>query len=134
MKEKMMQFMMGRNGNDSLNRFLLLADVLLLLIASLTKGAVSRLLTPLALVLIVLTYYRMFSRDVVRRSAENARYLQEKGRVLSSLRILRDRWQQRKDYKFFTCPACKTTLRVPKGRGRVKIVCRKCGNSFQGKT
>ncbi len=129
-----MQFMMGRNGNDSLNRFLLLADVLLLLIASLTKGAVSRLLTPLALVLIVLTYYRMFSRDVVRRSAENARYLQEKGRVLSSLRILRDRWQQRKDYKFFTCPACKTTLRVPKGRGRVKIVCRKCGNSFQGKT
>ena len=33
-----------------------------------------------------------------------------------------------------TCPACKTTLRVPKGRGKIKIVCRKCGNSFMGKS
>ena len=25
---------------------------------------------------------------------------------------------------------CRTLLRVPKGKGKIKIVCRKCGNSF----
>ena len=33
-----------------------------------------------------------------------------------------------------TCPDCKTTLRVPRGHGKIKIVCRKCGNTFTGKS
>ena len=54
--------------------------------------------------------------------------------ALPSLKMLHERWVQRKDYKFFTCPSCRTTLRVPRGHGKIKIVCTKCGNSFTGKT
>ena len=59
---------------------------------------------------------------------------QLKGRFLGRFRLLKERWVQRRDYKFFTCPACRTTLRVPKGRGKIRIVCRKCGASFTGKS
>ena len=34
MREKIARFMAGRNGNDQLNRFLLLVDIVLLLIAA----------------------------------------------------------------------------------------------------
>jgi len=129
-----MQFMIGRNGNDELNRFLLAVDMVLILLSVIFSRGIGRILSPIALVLLGFTYYRMLSRDLIRRSDENARYFRIRERVLSALRVRKEQWVQRKDYKFFVCPACKATLRVPKGRGKIKIVCRKCGNSFMGKS
>ena len=129
-----MQFMAGRNGNDELNRFLLAVDMVLILLSVIFSRGVGRILAPIALVLLGFTYYRMLSRDLIRRSDENARYFRIREHVLSALRVRKEQWVQRKDYKFFVCPACKATLRVPKGRGKIKIVCRKCGNSFMGKS
>ena len=129
-----MQFMAGRNGNDELNRFLLAVDMVLILLSVIFSRGVGRILAPIALVLLGFTYYRMLSRDLIRRSDENARYFRIRERVLSALRVRKEQWVQRKDYKFFVCPACKATMRVPKGRGKIKIVCRKCGNSFMGKS
>ena len=127
--------MIGRNGNDQLNRFLLLADVILLLLASLLgRRGIGSLLYLLVLALLGLTYFRMFSRDLYRRRSENERYLREKEKLRAKLRILRERWNQRKDYKFFTCPSCKAVMRVPRGRGKIRIVCHKCGNTFMGKS
>ena len=127
--------MIGRNGNDHLNRFLLLADVILLLLASLLgRRGIGSLLYLLVLALLGLTYFRMFSRDLYRRRSENERYLREKEKLRAKLRILRERWNQRKDYKFFTCPSCKAVMRVPRGRGKIRIVCHKCGNTFMGKS
>jgi glutaredoxin len=34
------------------------------------------------------------------------------------------------DYKVIDCPNCKTRLRVPKDKGKIKITCPKCSNSF----
>lgn len=48
--------------------------------------------------------------------------------------MIKERWKQRKDYKFFTCPSCKAVMRVPRGRGKIRIVCHKCGNTFMGKS
>ena len=135
MKEKLFRFMAGRNGNDALNRFLLGAVMVLLLLGIVfSKSTVGRLLMPIALVLLGLTYFRMFSRDRMRRAEENGRYLRLRESLLSELRVTKERWTQRNDYKFFVCPSCKTRLRVPKGRGKIKIVCRNCGNSFTGKS
>lgn len=135
MKEKFARFMTGRNGNDELNRFLLYAELVVILLALIfSKSAAGRLLTPIALVLLGLTYFRMFSRNRLRRAEENARFLRLRERLFSEVRVRKEQWNQRKDYKFFVCPSCKTRLRVPKGRGKIKIVCRKCGNSFTGKS
>ena len=134
MKERLIRMMAGRNGNDALNRFLLAVDLVLLLLATFLRAGVGRLLYPLFLILLVLTYYRMFSRNLYKRQAENARYWELRTRFLGKLSLLKERWVQRKDFRFFSCPSCRTNLRVPKGRGKIKIVCRKCGTSFVRKT
>ena len=128
--------MAGRNGNDQLNRFLLLADVVLLLLSSILSrySSLGGLFYLLVLVLLGFTYYRMLSRDLYRRRSENEKYLRMKDRLFAKFRVLRERWKQRKDYKFFSCPSCKAVMRVPRGRGKIRIVCHKCGNSFLGKS
>lgn len=133
MRERLARFMAGRNGNDQLNIFLLIVDVVLIVLSTVWKSA-SGLLYPLVLVLLVYIYFRMFSRNVYKRREENGKYMRLKYKVDAALRLRKERWVQRKDYKFFTCPSCRTSLRVPRHRGKVKIVCRKCGTSFFGKT
>ena len=135
MRERIARMMIGRNGNDQLNRFLLLADLILLLLAGLLgRRGVGSLLYTLVRVLLGLTYFRMFSRDLYRRRSENERYLREKEKLMAKGRVLRERWKQRKDYKFFSCPSCRAVMRVPRGRGKIRIVCHKCGNTFTGKS
>ncbi len=130
MREKFMRLMAGRYGNDQLNRFLVAVDLVLFVLAMLAPSRVMRLAYPLFLLLLFFTYYRMFSRNLYQRQRENAWYMDKRNRFLSSFRVLRERWHQRKDYCFYSCPSCRTTLRVPRGRGKIKIVCRKCGTSF----
>ena len=84
--------------------------------------------------LLAYAYFRMLSRNVYKRREENGKYIRARYKVSAALRVRHERWVQRKDYKFFTCPSCRTSLRVPRHRGKVKIVCRKCGTSFFGKT
>ena len=86
------------------------------------------------LALLVYIYFRMFSRNITKRREENGKYIRLRYRIDAAYRVRRERWVQRKDYKFFTCPSCRTTLRVPRGKGQIRIVCRKCGNTFTGKT
>ncbi|MEA5151072.1 MAG: hypothetical protein VB039_00515 [Oscillospiraceae bacterium] len=134
MRERFARFMAGRNGNDQLNIFLLIADVVLLLLAGIFSESVGKYLYPVVFVLLVYIYFRMFSRNVNRRREENGKFVRLKFKISAAFRVRHERWVQRRDYKFFTCPSCKTTLRVPRGHGKIKIVCRKCGSSFMGKT
>lgn len=136
MKDKFYRFMAGRYGNDQFNKFLSITSLVLALAAILLRRStvIAELLWILAFAGIVISYIRLFSRNMSRRREENAKYLRTKYKVTSFFRLRKEKWTQRKDYKFFTCPACHTTLRVPKGKGKISIVCRKCGNSFSGRT
>lgn len=134
MKQRLLQFMAGRNGNDAFNRFLLVLILVLMLLSLFLPSGLSRITYFLTIVLLGYSYFRMFSRNIFKRQTENAWYWEKRSRVVSSVRLLKERWLQRKDYRFFSCPSCRTTLRVPKGKGQIKIVCRKCGSSFVRKT
>ena len=134
MKERLLRFMAGRNGNDAFNRFLIGLSLALLLLSFVLPEALRRVVYSLFLIILVYTYYRMLSRNLYKRQAENARYWQKRSQFVGWFRLQKERWTQRKDYRFFSCPSCHTTLRVPKGRGKIKIVCRKCGNSFVRKS
>ena len=134
MRERFARFMAGRNGNDQLNTFLLVVTVVLLVLGSIFPKRLGAVIYPLMFVLLGLVYFRMFSRNVYKRQEENGKYLRWRMKQTAKLRLIKERWRQRKDYKFFTCPSCKTVLRVPKGKGKIKLVCRKCGTSFMGKS
>ena len=125
--------MIGRNGNDALNNFLIILSAVFLLLSILFRST-SRLFAILVDVLIAISLFRALSRNYAQRQKENGKYLSLRYRLFTTLKNLKERWVQRKEYKFFTCPTCKAMLRVPRGRGKIKIVCRKCGTSFIGKS
>lgn len=126
--------MAGRNGNDQLNVFLLIVDLILMLLSGIFSKSIGGVLYPIVIALLVYVYFRMFSRNVYKRREENGKYMRLKYKAAAELRLFKERWIQRKYYKFFTCPSCRASLRVPRHRGKIKIVCRKCGTSFFGKT
>lgn len=130
MRERLARFMAGRNGADNLSRAVMLLAFILFILSLFFSDWLVQLLLTLAVAGIVYVYFRMFSKNVARRREENSRYLAKTASLRSYFRSLGERWRQRRDYKFFRCPMCRTLLRVPRGKGKIKIVCRKCGNSF----
>jgi hypothetical protein len=121
---KFYQFMSGRNGNDELGLAMLVAALVLNIIFRISGLYI---LGIIATALVALVIYRMFSRDLVKRQAENRRFV-------GLWTGWKTRRAQSKTYKFFTCPSCKNTLRVPRGKGKIQITCPKCGQRFDGKS
>lgn len=121
---------LGRQGMDELSKGLFwwgLASLLLSgLTAPLLNGVPSSLLSWLGLLMIILCFVRAFSRALPRRELENNAYLAFLGRQRRKLEGKKDRFRQRKDFRFFKCPGCGTILRVPRGKGKIHINCR-CG-------
>ena len=128
MRQKFQQFMSGRYGADQLSR-LLMVITLVVLVLSMFRPL--RFLYIVAMVLLVYTYFRMFSRNVEKRYAENQKYLNWKYRLVVKKDQRKKRWAQRKTYHFYKCPNCKQTVRVPKG---ICITCPKCRTEFVKKS
>lgn len=136
MREKLTRFMSGRYGPDALFRVQIGAALFLEVLSLFLRRSAGlyHLLNQIALVLMLWAAFRCLSRNVQRRYLENLRFLELTGRVKRQSRMSQEKFSQRKDYKFFVCPTCKTNLRVPKGKGEIYITCAKCGNRFRGKT
>ena len=43
-------------------------------------------------------------------------------------------WSEIKHYKYLICPQCTQRLRVPRGKGRLRVTCTRCGNKFEAKS
>ena len=130
MKEKLQRFMWGRYGNDRFNQFLMIVALVCLALSFFGL----KLFYVLALALLVYVYYRMFSRNMSKRSAENQWYLKKEMMVRSWWQRRKQLFAGRKDYKIFKCPKCGQKLRVPRHKGKIAIHCRKCGEDFIRKT
>ena len=87
-----------------------------------------------ALALLIWCYVRIFSRKVAARSEENRKYLSYRNRFFGSFRLLKSCFRQRKEYAFFRCPSCREVVRVPRGKGKIRITCPRCGYAFEKKT
>lgn len=127
MKIKMDRFMTGRYGSDALNRMLLLLWVLFLIVAFIV--ATPWLYLP-QLILCTVIFYRMLSRNIVRRRKENAAYYDFMRGLGMRWRHMMIRLRDRKTVNFFRCPHCKTEIRMPKKQGRFNIRCPKCEKEF----
>lgn len=134
MKQKFAKFMYGRYGMDELSKFISYLALALLIVSMLLGQSEKSVVFIIALVLLILTYFRAFSKNFEKRRAENMKYLSFKRPIAERSKLRRDMWSQRKEFKFFKCPSCKAVLRVPTGKGKVRIVCKKCGTAFEKKT
>lgn len=113
-------FMLGRYGSDKLNTWLLGAGIVLMLIGSVfgKKFAVASWCSLLSYVPLFWCIFRMYSRNIEARRRENAAFV-------NFFHRLKD-----KEYRYFRCPRCHQTVRVPRGRGKINIRCPKCSERF----
>ena len=121
MKEKLMRFMYGRYGVDSLGKCLLGIGIAS---AAATWFSDARIFPLLAWVCIIYTYFRMFSKNIYKRSAENRAYLAKTYKLRCFFARQKNMFVQRK------CPSCKQKIRIPRGKGRIEIRCPKCSTTF----
>ena len=110
------------------------AALVLLIVNLFVRGVVGQILYFLVLAVLVYNIFRMFSKNTAARYKENVAYLKVKNRVVGRYANLRRRIRESKTHRFYKCPTCKTTVRVPKGKGKIRITCPKCGASFVRKS
>ena len=116
-------FMQGRYGTDKLNTAILLAGLIACVLQILLPGAILKLILMLfSYVCMILAIFRAFSRNTYKRYQENRKYL----------RFL-ERFKD-KEHKYFDCPRCRQSVRVPRGKGKIAITCPKCKEKFIKKT
>ncbi len=127
LREKLYEWMQGRNGVDEMGIFLIGASLVLLIISSLLSVF---LLSLIAFGLLIYSYFRVFSRNIGARKAENNRYLAERERLRFKLQSQKVRFGLRKTYKYLKCKNCKKKMRVPRGKGKIEVTCPHCGEKF----
>ena len=130
LREMLAKFMYGRYGTDRLNMFLL---IVLIVCAGLNlfvrNGYFSIVMSSWETLLIVLIYYRMFSRNIQKRYAENQKYLSLENKVKRFFGRTKYIQEQRKDFHIYTCPQCRQKIRIP-----ISVRCPKCGAEFVKKS
>ncbi len=127
------KFMYGRYGFDALGRFLFILSLVFWALSFIFR------FTPLkyayyvfwGLNLIIYGYelFRIFSKNILARTAENERYLRLRGKFMPGLQRLKAE-KLDKDHVFKRCPHCGTRLRLRRVRGKHNTRCPKCGTAF----
>lgn len=123
--------MIGRYGPDQLNMALLITAVIIGLIGGLTNLPVVSFLGD---IILIYTLFRLFSRNIPARRRENDRFLRFWSPIKNKFKNKVIQIKSMRHYKFFKCPGCKKTLRVPRNKGKIQITCPKCGERFIKKT
>ena len=143
-----------RRGIDELSRTMLITALVLSIIGMFipkTVGWLRIVLSLLSGALLVLIVLRMFSKDFNKRNQENMKYLTYETAVKDWFRRTfrakgnagayqaprakragkNPTWAELKQYKYLICPQCAQRLRVPRGKGRIRVTCTNCSNVFE---
>jgi len=132
-KNGLRSFMSGRYGSDQLSLALLIGGLILSLISGLFGTVVGLLLSYLGLAAYIWTIFRTFSRNIEKRRAENAKFMDFKRNFKSNVSQFFTRLKNFRKFKYFRCPQCKARLRLPRKVGEVTVTCGKCHNQFKQK-
>lgn len=128
--QRLREFMVGRYGNDVLNTVLFATGAFLSVVMSLFRVPFGGLIS---LIPYGFAIYRMLSKNYTKRNAENVKFL-EMSAPWRTFLMKKFRQFQDKDHRYYSCPKCHNTLRVPKGRGKIKISCPHCSKEFIKRT
>ena len=114
------RFMYDRYGSDRFNRFLMVLYLIFWVLSVVFRGWAGLIFYALTTVTMVWTLFRMLSRNISRRQAENRWYLHQVTRLKDIRR-----------YRYRRCPHCRGMLRLPIKRGRRTVTCHRCRHQFK---
>ena len=141
-KEMIARFMQGRNGADPYSLMLigiglvcvLLASIIGSIRTSIVFAYIGIALQMASLVAYGYSIFRIFSRNVSKRQAENRRYVAWLTDKKIKQKQAKVRFANRKTTKYFKCPSCKAWLKLPRNAGVVTVTCSRCKTSFTQKS
>lgn len=140
-----MRFLQGIYGID-------LLSLLLLLLSSLFN--ISRYTWFIGAALTIISLYRIFSRNIYKRQAENNTLVTFLNKPLSKFglripynsqpidftsfsytyQVLKKTINEKKNYKITKCPNCGQKLRLPRRKGKIVVTCKRCLHKFDFRT
>lgn len=140
-----MKFLQGIYGID-------LLSLVLLFISSLFN--LSRYTSFIGFALIIISLLRIFSRNIAKRQAENNSLITVLNKPLSKFglripynsqpidftslsylyKVLKIKFNEKKNYKITKCPNCSQKLRLPRKKGNIVVTCKRCSHKFDLRT
>ena len=128
MRDKFNKFMQGRYGVDAFARFTMGVALVAIIISIFFPGGnrIGALFDTIGLLVLLYTYYRMLSRDIQKRYAENEKYLAATAKFRQRFNREKNMMNQRKTHHIYSCPGCGQKIRIPRGKGKIEIDCPKC--------
>ena len=133
-RDKLIRYFSGRYGIDAFGRFLFLIYIVAAVILTMVEFfvtswilfAIHVLLTTLA----VYTLFRVMSRSIYRRQAENRKFLAMRDGLVGWCNLQKSKYRDRKTHVYRKCPYCKSVLRLKKIKGDHRAACPRCAKSF----
>jgi len=130
LKWKFAKFMYGRYGVDQLY---IAGGILFVVLQILQIFMNIPFLNLLLFIFIGWLFYRVFSKNIAARQAENRKFLKFVHFVKSQWKKLIRRFKDIATHRYRKCPECGTTLRLPRKRGEHKARCPRCSHLFDVK-
>ena len=125
------KFMAGRYGVDNFSNTLITISLILFVINIFARV---QILYTIGIVILIYSYFRVFSKNINKRYQENIQFLNATKPIRSKFNKIKNRLKSLKTHKYYKCPQCSQELRVPKGKRKVNIKCRNCNHKFVRRT
>ena len=130
-QRKVAEWMRGRQGPDDLAIF---CTNLAFVIVIVNLFARVSLLGWIALALIVYAVFRLQSKNLSARARENEKFLVALGPARRWVQNPKAAIEETKKYKHVKCADCGQKVRVPRGKGKLRVTCPKCKKKFEVKS
>lgn len=130
MQREAARWAVGRNGADELANATVNLAIIIVIVDLLIN---SRVLSWIGLALLAYGWFRISSKNIAARSRENELALQKGGKVIRFLVNPVAAFTEQKNYVHLACPSCGQKVRIPRGKGKVRVTCPKCHTRFDGK-
>lgn len=120
----------GRNGTDELGSAVANLAIVIIFVDLFIN---THWLNWVGLVLITYAWFRISSKNITARARENEAAIKKAGPVVHFLANPLATIKENKEYVHLACPSCGQKVRIPRGKGKVRITCPKCHTRFDGK-
>ena len=127
-RQRLAGFLMGRNGPDTIYNVCIWTSLVIAIIGIFWD---SILCSVLYIGLFIYAMFRFFSRNVIKRRAENQAFR----RFWKKFRIGGPKDWKKSDeaHVYKRCPHCDAQLRLPRSKGKHTVCCPRCKEHFSVK-
>lgn len=127
-QRKLAEWLRGRQGPDDLAVFSVNLAIVIVLVNVFARTG---WLGWVALVLVAYSMFRIQSKNLGARARENGAFLKALGPARPWIQNPRAAWSELRAYRHVRCTSCKQRVRVPRGKGRLRVTCPRCKSKFE---